>query len=105
MLSIIRSSLKDNSGESTYLYIIDYLFGLCIWQVVLRHLRDDAGSLDIPDDVLDEIAKCLLPNIVAFVNSERGKAEFAKWKAEQEEQKALQKKRAKTGEKTSHKSA
>lgn len=47
--------------------------------------------MDIPDDVLDEVAKCLLPNIVAFVNSERGKTEFAKWKAERAAEKAAKK--------------
>ena len=93
------------NGESLFVLLFTWLFELYAFQLLFRHLKDNGGSLDIPDDVLDEVAKCLLPNIVAFVNSERGKAEFAKWKAEQEEQKALQKKRAKTGEKTSHKSA
>ena len=105
MLSSIITVLKDNSSESTLLNLAVWMFRLEYWQVIIRHLRDNTGSLEISEELLDEIAKCLLPNILAFVHSERGKAEFAKWKAEQEEQKALQKKRAKTGEKTSHKSA
>ena len=34
----------------------------------------------IPDDVLDEVARALLPNILDYFASDRGKKEFAEWK-------------------------
>ena len=42
----------------------------------------------------------LLPNIKAFFDSDEGKAEFAKWKAEQNCQKATSEKMEKSGEKS-----
>ena len=41
---------------------------------------------NIPDHVIDSLARCLYPAIVKFYESEEGKQEFAKWKAEQEKQ-------------------
>lgn len=34
----------------------------------------------IPDSVLDEVARALLPNILDYFASDRGKKEFAEWK-------------------------
>ena len=34
---------------------------------------------------LESLARCLLPDIEAFFNSPEGKAEFAAWKAAQQE--------------------
>ena len=34
-----------------------------------------------------EIARCILPDIVAYFESERGQREFAEWKAQQEAEK------------------
>ena len=41
---------------------------------------------NIPDHVIESLARCLYPAVVAFYESEEGKQEFAKWKAEQEKQ-------------------
>ena len=38
-----------------------------------------------------EIARCLLPDIIAYYESEQGQREFAKWKAQQ---KALKKEKS-----------
>ena len=41
-----------------------------------------------PDHVIESIARCLLPDIIAFYETEEGQREFAQWKAAQEVQKA-----------------
>ena len=38
-----------------------------------------------PDHIRMEIARCLLPDIVAYYNSEKGQREYAEWKATQGE--------------------
>ena len=40
---------------------------------------------NIPDHIRMEIARCLLPDIVAYYNSEKGQREYAEWKATQGE--------------------
>ena len=47
-------------------------------------LRDNSGECDIPDDLIKEIARCLVPDIIAFFETEESKREFEEWKAEQE---------------------
>lgn len=41
-----------------------------------------------PQHVIESIARCLLPDIIAFYETEEGQREFAQWKAAQEAQKA-----------------
>ena len=40
----------------------------------------------IPRHVLESFARCLLPDIQAFYESEEGQREFAEWKKQQQEQ-------------------
>ena len=47
-------------------------------------LKDTHGECDIPDDLIKEIARCLVPNIIAFFETEEAKREFEEWKLEQE---------------------
>lgn len=42
------------------------------------------NNSDLPDHVIEEIARCILPDIIAYYESEEGQQEFQKWKAEQE---------------------
>ena len=51
-------------------------------------LRDNHGERDIPDDLIKEIAMCLVPDIIAFFETEEAKREFETWKTEQEKKKA-----------------
>ena len=37
----------------------------------------------IPQHVIENIARCLMPDIIAFYESEEGQKEFAAWKAQQ----------------------
>ena len=55
-------------------------------------LRDTNGTWQLPPSVIQEVARCLLPDVVAYCESEEGKAEFAKWKAEQDAKKKEQSK-------------
>ena len=50
-------------------------------------LRDKHGECDLPPSLIMEIARCLLPDILAYCASEEGKKEFEEWKAEQERNK------------------
>ncbi len=43
------------------------------------------NNTNIPQHEIEAIARCLLPDILAFYESEEGQKEFARWKAEQEE--------------------
>ena len=47
-------------------------------------LRDNSGECEIPDDLIKEIARCLVPDIIAFFETEEAKREFDEWKAEKE---------------------
>ena len=46
----------------------------------------------IPDHIVQEMARCLLPDLIAFYEAEEGKAAFAQWKAEQDAKKKEQSK-------------
>lgn len=42
------------------------------------------NNTDIPQHTIERIARCILPDILAYYQSEEGQREFAEWKAEQE---------------------
>ena len=48
-------------------------------------LTDKRGELGIPKEKVEAIAEMILPDIVAFFQTEEGKKVFAEWKMEQEE--------------------
>ena len=41
------------------------------------------NNTDIPQHRIEAIARCILPDILAFYESEEGQREFAAWQAEQ----------------------
>lgn len=41
------------------------------------------NNSDIPQHVIDSIARCLWPDILASYESEEGQREFAEWQAKQ----------------------
>ena len=43
-------------------------------------LKDTHGECDIPDDLIKEIARCLVPDIIAFFETEEANREFEEWK-------------------------
>jgi len=49
-----------------------------------KKLTNNTG---IPQHRIEAIARCILPDILAFYESEEGQREFAEWKAQQEKNK------------------
>ena len=47
----------------------------------MRNIKNDTG---IPDEVIDSLARALLPAIQKYFESEEGQREFNEWKKEQE---------------------
>ena len=41
------------------------------------------NNSDIPQHVIESIARCIWPDILAFYESEEGQREFAEWQAAQ----------------------
>ena len=61
-------------------------------QYTLMNIKGEGHHSKIPDYVIQEMARCLLPDLIAFYESEEGKAAFAQWKAEQDSKKKEQSK-------------
>ena len=53
---------------------------------VISLLRDKSASAKIPKRILDELARCFLPDIIAFYESPEGREEYEKWKLSQTQQ-------------------
>ena len=45
------------------------------------------NNSDIPQYAIETVARCLLPDIIAYFESEEGQREFAEWKRQQEDSK------------------
>ena len=59
---------------------------MCL-QYIYWDIRGEQYMPEIPAHLRMEMARCLLPDIIAFCESEKGKTEIAQWKAEQEAKK------------------
>lgn len=53
-------------------------------EFLIRDKRGEGHIPQIPDKVRMEIARCLLPDIIAFFESEKGQKEFEEWKAQKQ---------------------
>lgn len=53
------------------------------------------NDTNIPEHQIEAIARCLLPDILKFYESEEGQREFTEWKAQREAEQALNDKSAK----------
>ncbi len=42
------------------------------------------NNTDIPQHQIEAIARCILPDVLAFYESEEGQREFAEWKKQRE---------------------
>ena len=47
-------------------------------------MNDNKMPQNIPDDLINSFAQCLLPGIREYFGSEKGQREYAQWKAEKE---------------------
>ena len=52
---------------------------------IIEILTDKRGELGIPKDKVEAIAEMILPDIIAFFQTDEGKEVFEEWKKEQEE--------------------
>lgn len=52
---------------------------------IIEILTDKRAELGIPKDKAEAIAEMLLPDIIAFFQTDEGKKVFEEWKKEQEE--------------------
>lgn len=53
---------------------------------IISLLRDKSASAQIPKRILDELARCFLPDIIAFYESPESRKEYEKWKLTQAQQ-------------------
>lgn len=51
-------------------------------------LRSKNASAKLPDSIFDELARCFLPDILAFLQTENGRNEYEEWMIKQEQLKA-----------------
>ncbi len=58
-----------------------------LWWQLKNLVGNKIGSGQLPDKLIKEMARCLLPDIVAYCESEEGKAAFQEWQ-EKEKSKA-----------------
>ena len=54
--------------------------------------KKPTNNTDIPQHQIEAIARCILPDILAFYESEEGQREFSEWKKQRE----IEKQEAKT---------
>ena len=83
-----RRTSRTQSGKSPAALPLPLTFSLRKEKVLTIEflIRDKYGGghiPQIPDKVRMEIARCLLPDIIAFFESEKGQKEFEEWKARQ----------------------
>lgn len=60
-----------------------------LWLFAVDGLTNKRGEGHIPDDILRDLARLLLPQIIQMYESEEGKKQLEEWKAEQEKQKEI----------------
>lgn len=56
-------------------------------QFIFLDIKGEKHHSKLPDYVIREMARCLLPDLIAFYESEEGMAAFNQWKAEQDAKK------------------
>ncbi len=62
---------------------------ICLEEIknrVIKILRDKSASAKLPKHVFDELARCLLPDILAFYESQDGHEEYENRKVDQTQQ-------------------
>ena len=56
-------------------------------KIIRQNRRGTGGDRLLPTNIIKEIAECLLPDIIAFYETEEGKKEFQEWKEQKERDK------------------
>ena len=63
-------------------------------QYIFLDLQGETRMPQIPDHMIIEVARCLLPDIIAFYETEEGREAFAQWKAQQTARAEMEKSKA-----------
>ena len=50
--------------------------------------KKPVNNSGIPQHIIESIARCILPDIIAYYETEEGQQQFQEWKAMQEAEKA-----------------
>ena len=50
--------------------------------------KKPVNNSGIPQHIIESIARCILPDIIAYYETEEGQRQFQEWKAMQEAEKA-----------------
>lgn len=58
----------------------------------LGRKKKPVNNTNIPDYAIEAIARCLLPDILAFYESEEGQKEYSEWKQQQPKEQETMKK-------------
>lgn len=84
---MIKQIKKILSSNETYAGVCEDWDISSLLQIILETLKDKTGGIgaEVPREKVDAIAEMILPDIIAFFQTEEGKAVFEKWKKEQEE--------------------
>ena len=84
---MIEQIKKILSSNETYAGMCEDWNISSLLQIILEALKDKTGGIgaEVPREKVDAIAEMILPDIIAFFQTEEGKAVFEKWKKEQEE--------------------
>ena len=92
----MKRKMNDQAKVASVLWSDEYRNGnrrKRFWLYLQVFPIDRRASTNIPDHEIEALARCFLPDIIAYFESEEGKAEFAAWKAEQEKLEAAKKMR------------
>ena len=86
---MIERIKKILSSNETYAGTCEEWDISSLLQIVIEILKEKKGGIggEVPKEKVDTIAEMLLPDIIAFFQTEEGKVVFEKWKKEQEEKK------------------
>ena len=84
---MIEQIKKILSSNETYAGVCEDWDISSLLQIILEILKDKTGGIggEVPREKVDAIAEMILPDIIAFFQTEEGKAVFEKWKKEQED--------------------
>ena len=68
-----------------------FLLRLYIWlndtkRLIISILCNNRASAQIPKRILDELARCFLPDIIAFYEAVEGREEYEEWMVAQAQQ-------------------
>ncbi len=87
-----KQKIKENLQEeiAAFLCSEEYVRSTGVkrlyYRFIYKILLDTHGTINLPDHEIEALARCFLPDILAFFESEEGKAEFEAWKAEKAKQ-------------------